>query len=367
MVVPAWLHPPAALAAPVVGCPVCLSSCLLGLAGVACKWHTLHMKLEIIFQFTNETFRTHSCRSEETLKFATAGRNGTPPSAVVNQAKGPRDQDEKWRCAILHCTLASSVAIVICAMCRSVPALPPVDCAACCCLCISWDFSPFLVAFLWWGKLQEEITNQSKRQERRPSSSSSKEVVDAEPTPGAECQCHILCQKCTQTTYPAPYSPTSQPALLPSNVESYCTLQMNNLCARSSADGWSRSWWWLWQWRWRWRWSSSLARSTAVGGQNVALVSAKWVVAASRWCHKSQWKLLLGTNLHFVQTLACKLLGYVLALQPWIRSRARSAGPNRALSTSGSCASSGCGVWKLSAWRTAPPKIDGRKLQLKSY
>lgn len=76
--------------------------------------------------------------------------------------------------------------------------------------------------------------------------SSSKEVVDAEPTPGAECQCHILCQKCTQTTYPIPHtpipsSPTTLRALLPSNVESYCTLQMNNLCARSSADGWSWS------------------------------------------------------------------------------------------------------------------------------
>lgn len=42
-----------------------------------------------------------------------------------------------------------------------------------------------------------------------------------------------------------------------------------------------------------------IARSTAAGGSNVALVSAKWVVAASRWCHKSQRKLLLGTNLNF--------------------------------------------------------------------
>lgn len=194
---------------------------------------------------------THSCRSEETLKFAIAGRNGTPQRAVVNQAKGLRDRgarseergEEKCDSTLHVGQLSCNRHLRHC-----VPLCPP-----CCSLLLPAAYVFLGIFHHFWLLFFGEANSRRKLQTTKVNAkstdrahSSSKEVVDAEPTPGAECQCHILCQKCTQTTYPIPHTPIpSSPrtlrALLPSNVESYCTLQMNNLCARSSADGWSWS------------------------------------------------------------------------------------------------------------------------------
>lgn len=89
------------------------------------------MKLEIIFQFTNETFHTQ-LQIRGNFKVCDC-RNGTPRRAVVNRL-GVRGQSERECSAILHCMLASSVAIVICNVLRKrlcpSASLSPDNCAA---------------------------------------------------------------------------------------------------------------------------------------------------------------------------------------------------------------------------------------------
>lgn len=155
---------------------------------------------------------THSCRSEETLKFAIAGRNGTPQRAVVNQAKGLRDRgagrgEVRFYIACWPAQLQSSFA----PLCAALPSLL---------LPAAYVFLGIFHHFwlLFFGEANSRRKLQTTKVNAKSTNrahSSSKEVVDAEPTPGAECQCHILCQKCTQTTYPIPRSRPAQQLCVP--------------------------------------------------------------------------------------------------------------------------------------------------------
>lgn len=124
----AWLVGRPSLALMLPGCPayVCLSTWS---SWAACKWHTLHMKLEIIFQFTNETFHTQ-LQIRGNFKVCDC-RNRTPWRAVVNRLEGQGSKREgvqyRFHIACWPAQLQSSFAM--CSASRSTP-LPSDNCAA---------------------------------------------------------------------------------------------------------------------------------------------------------------------------------------------------------------------------------------------